>query len=157
MKLLKCLTLVGVVFWMAAICQTADASEFRTRQYYSGWQRNTRTNYYYRQLYYKPSPSYVGYRHHYVVYFPQRPKYYYFYNPYKKVFWGRCPVDTAGEGAYSMLAEADRKADIKDIPESAFPKPAAMPALPESTDDEKLDLPPDDLPPVDGSLPKTTE
>ena len=155
MKLVKCLSLIGVVGWMAAVCQMAEASGYTTRQYYSGWQRNTRVNYYYRQYYYKPSASYVGYRHQYVIYFPQRPKYYYFYNAYKKVYWGRCPVETAGEGLYSTLAEGDRRADIKDIPETAFPAPAALPAMPDSTDGEKLDLPPDDLPTGDGALPTT--
>jgi hypothetical protein len=72
------------------------------------------------------------------------------------IFAGRATL-FFGEGLYSMLVEADRKADIKDIPESAFPPQAAMPALPESTDGKKLDLPPDDLPSVDGCLPKTAE
>ena len=40
-----------------------------------------------------------------------------------------------------MLAEKDRKANLKEIPDAAFPKPAEMPAIPESADGEKM-LPP---------------
>jgi len=72
------------------------------------------------------------------------------------VYWGRCPVDYNGEEQYSMLAEKDCKSDIAQISETAFPKPTATPPIPESTDGEKLDLPPDDPPASDEQgLPKT--
>jgi hypothetical protein len=77
----------------------------------------------------------------------------YFYNPYKKHYWGRCPVDHGGKPVYSMLAEKDRKGDLEEIPESAFPPPGNVPPLPESTDGAGMELPPDDLPSSE-SLPK---
>src|SRR6266851_2861431 len=98
------------------------------------------------ETYYKPNADYYGYRHHYVIYFPQRPDYYYFYNPYTKRYWGRCPVKHDGKAAYALLKESDRRETLADIPGSAFPKPGAMPAVPDSTDGESMDLPPDDLP-----------
>jgi hypothetical protein len=119
-------------------------SSFTHRQYYSGWSKHNA--YHYRTYYYKPSPTYYGYKHHYVVHFPTRPTHYYFYNPYKKTYWGRCPVNHGGQPVYSMLAEKDRKGSVSEIPESAFPKPGNVPPIPESTDNEPLDLPPDDLP-----------
>jgi hypothetical protein len=128
------------------------ADYYSARQYYATWHKPAQKSYYYRTYFYKPAPTYAGYKHHYVIYFPSRPKYYYFYNPYKKVYWGRCPADHGGKPLYSLLAERDRKGNVEEIPESAFPQPAALPPLPESTDGATLDLPPDDLPP-DESLP----
>ena len=48
-----------------------------------------------------------------------------------RYYWVR--YDTEAKG-YSLLAEADRKEKIEDIKETAFPKPAAMPNIPESAD-----------------------
>ena len=128
------------------------SAAYSARQYYSGWHKHTKYTYYYRYYYYKPTPTYAGYKHHYVVYYPARPDYVYYYNPYKKVYWGRCPSQAAGKPEYSMLAEADRKATLEEIPEKAFPKPAALPAIPDSDpkEDATLDLPPDDLPTGEG-------
>jgi len=124
----------------------AQATTYYTRQYYSSWRKHPTRTYYYRYYYYKPATTYVGYKHHYAIYYPQRPKYVYFYNPYKKVYWGRCPVQTGGKGQYSLLAEKDRKGNIDEIPESAFPKPGPLPPVPESSDGTPMELPPDDLP-----------
>jgi hypothetical protein len=130
------------------------ASEYAARQYYSGWHKPAQATYYYRSYYYKPTPTYSGYRHHYVVYYPAKPKYVYYYNPYTRKYWGRCPTESNGEGLYSMLADKDRAASLKEIPETAFPKPSAVPDIPDSTDKAKLDLPPDDLP--SDAVPVTT-
>ncbi len=43
---------------------------------------------------------------------------------------------------YSLLEDKDRKKELKDIPESAFPKPAKMPAVPESSDGVGIEAPP---------------
>ena len=124
-----------------------EAQAYGPRQYYSSWQKHSTHSYAYRNYYYKPTPKYSGYKHHYVVYYPSRPQYYYYYNPYSKQYWGRCPTETNGEPLYSMLDPKDRKSSLKDIPESAFPKPTNVPPIPEAKDNEPLDLPPDDLPP----------
>ncbi len=120
------------------------------RHYYSSWSYHSSNSYYYRSYYYKPAASYDGYRYHYCVYYPTRPRYVYYYNPYARVYWGRYDLTEKG---YSQLADADRKEQLKDIPESAFPKPGEMPAIPESTDQERmLAIAPDDLP--SGDAPK---
>lgn len=135
---------------LAALLMTAAAGMavggFQVRQYYSGWQRHPRGGYSYRTYYYKPNDDYAGYKHHYVVYHPKDPDHYYFYNPYKKQYWGRCPSQHGGKPLYSLLAERDRRPTISEIPEAAFPKPAAPPVIPEATDKEPLDLPPDEAP-----------
>jgi hypothetical protein len=153
MNMIKYLCLTSVLALTVGAEVDLRAAVYTHRQYYSSWQKHPQRNYHYRYYYYKPTPTYAGYQHHYVVYFPQRPKHLYYYNPYKKVYWGRCPTDCGGREQYSLLAEKDRKASVDEIPEAAFPKPAAMPPIPESTDGAKVDLPPDDLP-GEAGLPK---
>lgn len=121
---------------------SADAY-YGYRQYYSSWRYYPSRTYYYRSYYYKPYASYTGYKHHYCVYYPSRPSYVYYYNPYKQTYWGRYDLENKG---YSLLAEEDRKQKLEDIPESAFPKAGEMPAIPESEDNVRIEVPPTDLP-----------
>jgi len=131
----------------------APAGKYSPRQYYGGWHKHDRQNYYYRYYYYKPRENYSGYKHHYAIYYPSKPNYYYYYNPYKKQYWGRCPSKyDDGKGTYSMLADEDRKGSLEDIDEKSFPKPGPLPKIPDSEDDATLELPPDDLP-TGGGLP----
>jgi hypothetical protein len=121
----------------------AAAANYGGRQYYGGWSYNEINSYYYRTYYYRPAVTTVTYSYHYVVYYPSRPRYYYYYNPVRRYYWGR--YDTEAKG-YSLLAEADRKEKLEDIKESAFPKPAVMPNVPDSADKVAMDVPPNDVP-----------
>jgi hypothetical protein len=118
---------------------------FSHRQFFGDWHRHPQ-GFNYRPYYYKPTPQFVGYKHHYVIHYQNHPQYNYFYNPYSQQFWGRCPAATDGKPSYSLLAKKDRSGDINKIPENAFPQAGPMPPIPESTDGATLDLPPDDLP-----------
>ncbi len=159
--LLKCVALACALPLVSPVIEAVHAGNYEVRQYYSGWQKNTQANYYYRTYYYKPNTDYVGFKHQFVIYYPDKPEKLYFFNPYKKLFWGYCPSSYGGyhnDGYYSMLPEPERKANLADIPPSAFPKPTSVPNVPESTDGAKLDLPPDDLPSdkPDAALPKAS-
>jgi hypothetical protein len=114
------------------------------RQYYdTTWTYHEISSYHYSRYYYRPTYTATTYSYHYVVYYPSYPRYYYYYNPVRQVYWGRYEVDENGKGkGYSLLAEKDRKEKLSDIPESAFPKPAGMPAVPDSSDGEKMQPPP---------------
>jgi hypothetical protein len=136
---------------LLATAAAVPAGSYGPRQYYTGWS-STSYGYYYRTYYYKPYPTYPTYGYHYVVYYPSRP-YYYYYNPVRRVYWGRVPVDNDGKAAYSLLAEKDRKGTLAEIKEEQFPKPGAMPSVPEAKDDVKIDVPPRD-PPTGNDLPK---
>jgi hypothetical protein len=141
------LPLAGLLVLLLAVPGASVRGETDSpRQYYGPIQKHPRHSYSYRAYYYKPSADYAGYKHHYAMYYPSKPKYIYFYNPYKKEHWGRCPVKCEGKPLYSMLAEKDRKQNIDDIDEEAFPPPKDVPPIPESKDGKKLELPPDDLP-----------
>jgi hypothetical protein len=135
---------LAVVLLLGLAATAADSQS--PRQYYGPIHKHASAGYSYRAYYYKPTPTYAGYKHHYALYFPTRPKHIYFFNPYSKLFWGRCPVNTAGKPQYSLLAEKDRKGKLDDIPEAAFPEPGPVPPIPESDDNASLELPPDDLP-----------
>ena len=137
----------------ALLTQTGDAQAGYRRQYYTSWSYYSTTRYYYRTYYYYPTPVATTYSYHYVIYYPSQPRYAYYYNPVSHQYWGRFEFGQDGKPkGYSLLAEKDRKEKLADIPESAFPKPAAMPAISGSSDGEKMDPPPADLPPTD--LPK---
>ena len=133
----------------------ARAGDHGPRQFYSGWQHHQQGNFHHRNFYYKPTPDFHGFKHHHVIRPKHDPKHLYFYNPYKAQFWGRCPADYGDKPVYSLLAPKDRKATLAEIPEAAFPKAGALPPIPESTDGELIDLPPDDSP-EPTTLPKAT-
>lgn len=118
---------------------------YSPRQYYGSWKQYPSKNYYYRQYYYKPAPTYSGYKHHYVIK-PYESQHSYYYNPYKGQYWGRIKTQHDGKPEYSILKPEDRKGSLAEIPEGAFPEPGPLPPLPEAEDDVTLDLPPDDVP-----------
>ena len=127
MNLVKPLILGCGLLLGAQSIASVDAGHYASRQYYSSWHSYPQRHYYYRS---------------------------YYYNPYKKVYWGRCSTHYTGEEQYSLLAEGDRRGNIEDIPEKAFPAMAKMPTIPDAKDNAKVDLPPDDLPTQDTALPQ---
>ena len=138
-------TLGAASLTLAAAATSWAGDSYAPRQYYSQWQKAPQSTYAYRTYYYKPTPDYAGYKHHYVI---QKGDHNYFYNPYEKKYWGRCPTQTWGKPQYQLLAPADRKPSLAQIPESAFPPAGPLPPIPDSQpgDSATLDLPPDDLP-----------
>jgi hypothetical protein len=149
-RVLPSLFVLAVIAAIAAKAanQSDHSGHTGGRQYYGNWHGHTSGTggASYRTYYYKPTPDFVGFKHHYVMHYDSHPQFNYFYNPYTKQFWGRCAAGEVGEASYSLLEQTDRSGDINKIAESAFPKPGAMPPIPESKDGETLDLPPDDLP-----------
>jgi hypothetical protein len=130
---------------LLAASAVALGDDYSPRQYYGAWEH--RRSYSYRTYYYKPTSTYAGYRHHYVVSYPHDHQHYYYYNPYKRTFWGRCDAYGEGQPYYSRLPEEYQRAKLADIPENAFPAPGPLPPIPEAQDGSRLDLPPDDGPP----------
>jgi hypothetical protein len=140
---------VGLLLLAVTPGQPARSDTYSARQYYSGWVKPTSKPYSYRYYYYKPTADYVGYKYQYVIHYPSRPKYYYYYNPYKKVYWGRCPSHCDGKPAYSQLPPEACKSRLEDIAESDFPPMGNLPKIPESNDGATVDLPPSDAPPAE--------
>jgi hypothetical protein len=109
------------------------------RQYYTTWSYYPDYGYYYVYYRYQPVVNAPTYSYHYCTYYPSRPRYVYYYNPVRRVYWGRYDLEKQG---YSMLEEKDRKENLKDIPETAFPEPGKMPNIPEVADNVAMDKPP---------------
>ncbi len=100
-------------------------------QYYdTTWAYSQNYGYYYTNYYFQTTVTQTTYTYHYCIYYPSQPQYIYYYNPSSQVYWGRYEIGSKGDKRYSLLAEKDRKKDLKDIPESAFPKPGKMPTIP---------------------------
>jgi hypothetical protein len=117
------------------------------RQYYdTSWTYSNSYGYYYVSYYYQTVVTQTTYNYHYCVYYPSRPSYIYYYNPTTQVYWGRYKIGSKGDERYSMLDQKDRKKDLKDIPESAFPEPGKMPTIPGATDGVTIEPPPENVP-----------
>jgi len=117
------------------------------RQYYdTNWSYNTTNNYYYVNYYYRPLVTQPTYDYHYCIYHESQPRYIYYYNPTTQAYWGRYEIGSKGDARYSILAAKDRKKDLKDIPETAFPKPAKMPSVPGAKDSVAIEPPPENVP-----------
>ncbi|WP_250846961.1 hypothetical protein [Aquisphaera insulae] len=137
-----------IAFLALAVAAFAPGREASAqRQYYETTYTYSPTHqYYYVRYYYRPVVTTEEYSYHYCIYYPSHPRYIYYYNPTRQVYWGRYEIGSGGEKRYSILAEKDRKKDLKDIPEDAFPKPAGMPDIPESKDKVAIEPPPENVP-----------
>ncbi len=132
---------------IAAAISPFAAAHYGYRQYYSpNWVYSTTYQYYYVTYYYQPVVTQTSYNYHYCVYYPAQPRYIYYYNPVSQVYWGRYEIGSKGDKRYSILAEKDRKKDLKDIGEDAFPAPSKMPTIPGASDDVAIEPPPENVP-----------
>jgi hypothetical protein len=138
------LTFIGTA---VSLSPQADAASYGRRQYYSTWTYHPTQQYHYCRYYYRPTVVTTTYHYHYVISYPSRPRYRYYYNPVRRVYWGRYEVDCHGNAVgYSMLKPEHRKSKLSDIAESDFPSATKMPPVPESKDGELMAAPPSDLP-----------
>jgi hypothetical protein len=110
-------------------------------QAYSDWCKQG--GYYYVVYYYQPVPD-GAYRSHRCIYYPVRPRYIYYYNPYTGTYWGRYDLEAKG---YSKLPPQAKAGKLSAIAEAAFPKPGDMPSIPENKSGMKMAVPP--TPPSD--------
>jgi hypothetical protein len=136
---------LGLILALASIPAARAALDLR--QYYDTTYTYSQTNnYYYTSYYYQTTVTQTTYDYHYCIYYPSQPSYVYYYNPTTQAYWGRYKLGSKGDERYSMLAPKDRKKDLKEIPESAFPEPAAMPTIPGAKDKVAMEPPPENVP-----------
>jgi hypothetical protein len=93
-----------------------------------------------------------------LVHYPERSKLFYFYDPVERKYFGRYRIGAGSTDCFNLLGFVDRKANLKDIPDSAYRSTGGMPqvgqvirARPGTTVDaalEKLKLlrPPESVP-----------
>jgi hypothetical protein len=130
----------------AAAAPLASASYGRRQYYDTTWSYSPTYTYYYVSYYYQPVYTQTSYDYHYCIYYPSQPSYIYYYNPVSQVYWGRYEIGSKGDKRYSILAEKDRKKDLKEIPEKAFPEPSSMPTIPGAKDGVAIEPPPENVP-----------
>ena len=133
-RILKMFLVAAAMCTAAALYQPVSASVSGHRQYYSNWSYRPSSNYYYTRYFYRPTVSYPTYSYHYCIHYPSQPRYVYYYNPHSQQYWGRFDCEGKEGEQYSILKPEDRKEKLEDIDPKAFPAPAAMPEIPESTD-----------------------
>jgi hypothetical protein len=140
-------TLAALALSLAAIPAGAYGASYSYRQYYdTTWTYSPSYGYYYTTYYFQPAVTVTTYEYHYCIYYPSQPRYIYYYNPVTQVYWGRYEIGSKGDARYSLLANKDRKKDLKQIPESAFPKPGKMPTIPGAKDGVTIEPPPENVP-----------
>jgi hypothetical protein len=138
---------LGLAMGLALAFGPAAPAAYGQRQYYeTTYTYSPSHSYYYVRYYYRPAVTDTTYDYHYCIYYPAQPGYIYYYNPASQVYWGRYKIGSKEGEQYSILAQKDRKKDLKDIPESAFPEPAAMPTIPGSSDNVAMEPPPQNVP-----------
>ncbi|QDU40818.1 hypothetical protein Mal4_51800 [Maioricimonas rarisocia] len=141
LRLLSLMAVLAVPVIMTSTESTEAEAGYGYRQYYSSWNYYPSYRYYYRTYYYKPYRRYSGYRYHYCIHYPSRPRYVYYYNPHSRRYWGRFDLQGKDGAHYSLLKKEDQRENLADIPEDAFPAPAAMPQIPEAEDGVQIEMP----------------
>jgi len=138
---------VALALGLALAAASTASAAFYLRQYYDSTYTYSQSNgYYYVNYYYQTTVTQTTYDYHYCIYYPSRPNYIYYYNPSTQAYWGRYEIGSKGEKRYSMLVKEDRKKDLNEIPETAFPEPAAMPTIPGAKDNVAMEPPPENVP-----------
>jgi hypothetical protein len=139
MKMIRALSLLAVL-----ACTVPAGAAYPLRQHYdTTWAYSQNYGYYYTNYYFQTTVTQTTYTYHYCIYYPSQPQYIYYYNPSSQVYWGRYEIGSKGDKRYSLLAEKDRKKELKDIPGSAFPKPGKMPTIPGAKDGVAIEPPPE--------------
>jgi hypothetical protein len=100
-------------------------------QAYSKWTPSPGMLYSYRTLNIQNTPPHDRSLEFILVHYPERPKFFFYYDPVEKSYFGRYRLGAGAADSFSLLGFADRKANLKDIPESAYRSTGAMPAVPQ--------------------------
>lgn len=107
---------------------------------YGSYRYSASRGYHYRTYSYY-SVTARAYHRHVAVYRPTQPRYVYYYNGQTRVYWGRYDLET---GKYQLLPDGQKKANLCDIPQSAFLPGGPMPN--EGAGSDEALLPPPEAP-----------
>ncbi|HZZ80691.1 MAG TPA: hypothetical protein VFE62_19470 [Gemmataceae bacterium] len=96
-------------------------------QSYSSWSPSPAKTYYYRTLTVHTPPPNEAVLEFVLVYHPDRPKYFYYYDPVDKKFLGRYTIGAKPEQCFSLLSWNSRKASLKEIGDPGMALAGPMP------------------------------
>jgi hypothetical protein len=98
-------------------------------QTYAPWKASPNKAYYHRTTQvYAPAPNDISFEFV-IVYYPERPKYFYFFDPAEKKYIGQYQLGARPEKCFSLLNPNERKASLRDVSTALFRNPGPMPSL----------------------------
>jgi hypothetical protein len=104
---------------------------FQPSQSYSSWNASPGRSYYYRTLTVHTPPPSESALEFILVYHPERPRYFYYYDPVERKFFGRYSVGIKPEQCFSLLSPNLRKASLKDVADLGYGVAGPMPTIPQ--------------------------
>jgi hypothetical protein len=100
---------------------------FMPTQAYSRWAPSPNKAYYHRTLTIQtPAPNETAFEFV-MVHYPDRPKFFYYYDPVDKKYFGRYRLGAPPTESFQVLQFNDRKASLSDIKDSAYRNTSGMP------------------------------
>jgi hypothetical protein len=99
------------------------------QQFYGGWNKFPGKIYYHRDLYVTTGFSPFVYTSLTVIYYPERPSYFYFYDPAQKKYVGRYKRGAKDPECFAMIPPNLRKATLGEVPEKSYARWGPMPAM----------------------------
>ncbi len=102
-------------------------------QFYSDWTHFPGRSYYHRSFHF-PTAIVLGsnpatVQELRVIHYPDRPHYFYYYDPQQKKYVGRYRPDASDNDCFALLSPKARKRSLAEIPEQAYGRWGPMPTL----------------------------
>jgi hypothetical protein len=107
-------------------CMTTVTQPAIQPQVYSTWKRSPGKAFFHRTYTITLTNDK---RVQYVIFYPERPKYLYYYDPEAKAYYARFVLGADNRSCFSLLERKDWKQLLADIPEAAFPPPGPLPQV----------------------------
>jgi hypothetical protein len=101
------------------------------QQFYTPWTKLPERRFYNRDL--QVVSGFIGFQNLTVIYYPERPSVFYFYDPIQKKYVGRYRRGAKETECFALIVPKDRRATLGEIPEKSYMKWSAMPSYSQLT------------------------
>jgi hypothetical protein len=100
-----------------------------THQLYTGWAKFPGHSYFHRDLFLMTSGGFGGngVQHFVLIHYPDRPHYFYFFDPATKQYIGRYRPGAKDADCFALVRPGERKRTLAETPEAAFQRWGPMP------------------------------
>jgi hypothetical protein len=109
------------------------------QQFYGAWNKFPGKTYYHRDLYVASPFAYQSLT---VIHYPDRPNYFYFYDPAQKKYVGRYRRGAKDQECFAPLPPNFRKATLGEVVEKSYSKWGPMPTMAQLTAPPATGAPP---------------
>ena len=102
-----------------------------THQLYSGWAKFPGRSYFHRDLYLVTTGGFGGngVQHFALIHYPDRPHYFYFFDPATKHYFGRYRPAAKDDECFALVRPKERRRTLAETPEAAFQRWGPMPRV----------------------------